>query len=277
MKEQLKASRLATKAVIFDWAGTAVDFGSIAPVQAMAEVFKSAKVPVSVAEIRRPMGMEKRRHIQELLGDEQIAARWHALHGSSPTQADVNRLYDAFNEQLIEILPRRADPIPGLLEVVAGLRAANIKIGSNSGYSARMMDVLSRAARERGYEPDCVVSSSDVQTGRPAPDLSLKCLEQLGLSGDAVAIKVDDTSVGIEEGGNAGLWTVAVAVSGNEVGLSLEEWLALTAEQQAQLRNHAYERLNKSLADYVIDTVADLATVVCDIEMRIAAGERRRA
>jgi phosphonoacetaldehyde hydrolase len=63
-------------------------------------------------------------------------------------------------------------------------------------------------------------------------------------------------AVTIEEGRNAGLWTVAVAVSGNEVGLSLDEWSALGAQQQAFLRDRAYKSLQKSRPDYVIDTIA---------------------
>jgi phosphonoacetaldehyde hydrolase len=85
---------------------------------------------------------------------------------------------------------------------------------------------------------------------------------------------VDDTGVGIEEGRNAGLWTVAVAVSGNEVGLSLQEWSALSAPEQADARGRAYERLQSVAPDYVIDTVADLDRVVDAIQARIAAGER---
>jgi phosphonoacetaldehyde hydrolase len=277
MKRQQSSGGAAVKAVIFDWAGTTVDFGSIAPVHAMAAVFKNARVPVSSEEIRRPMGLDKRRHIEEMLRDGEIARRWRAVHHANSTEQDVDGLFDAFNERLIEIVPRHADPVPGLLDVIAVLRAANMKIGSNSGYSARVMDVLSRAARNRGFAPDCIVSSSDVIAGRPAPDLSLKCMDELGLDGESVAIKVDDTPVGIHEGRSAGLWTVAVAISGNEVGLSLEEWLALTDEQRAGLRNHAYERLRRSFPDYVIDTVADLTPVVEHIEIRVAAGERRRA
>lgn len=266
----------AIKAVIFDWAGTTVDFGSIAPVEALAAAFKDADVPVSVEEIRRFMGLDKRRHVEQMLRDPGVAARWRRSRNVDPSDHDVDYVYDAFTMRLIDILPRHADPIPGLLDTIKALRSAGMKIGSNSGYSADMIAVLSRAARERGYDPDCVVSASDVRIGRPAPDLSLKCLEFLGLSTNSAAIKVDDTCTGIEEGRSAGLWTVAVAISGNEVGLSLDEWSALGAQQQTFLRERAYKRLQESTPDYIIDTVADLAGVLDGIERRIAAGERPR-
>ena len=47
-------------AVIFDWAGTVVDFGSRAPAGAFVEVFRRHGVAISIAEARGPMGSEKR-------------------------------------------------------------------------------------------------------------------------------------------------------------------------------------------------------------------------
>ena len=54
--------------------------------------------------------------------------------------------------------------------------------------------------------------------------------------------KVDDTVVGIDEGLNAGCWTVGLAISGNEVGLSYEEWSALSADEQIVLKDKAYQK-----------------------------------
>jgi phosphonoacetaldehyde hydrolase len=270
-------ARKTLRAVIFDWAGTAVDFGSMAPVAAFAAAFEDARVPVRIDEIRKPMGLEKRRHLAHMLDDAELAARWRRVYGRDAYERDVDALYNAFNHHLPGLLARYADPVPGLLDTVAALRAAGLRIGSNSGYSAAMMNVLACSARDRGFSPDCVVSASDVAVGRPAPDLSLRCLELLDLGPEDGAIKVDDTGVGIEEGRDAGLWTVAVAVSGNEVGLSLQEWSALSAREQARLREHAYERLQSAAPDYVIDTVADLDRVVVSIQARIAAGERPAA
>lgn len=264
----------AIRAVIFDWAGTTVDFGSLAPVMAFSAVFEDAGVHVSTEEIRRLMGFDKRQHLAGLLRDDRVAGRWRAKHGSDPTERDVARLFDALNQRLVSILPEYADPIPGASGVVSTLRAAGMRIGSNSGYTAPMMDVLTRAARQRGFEPDCVVSASDVRAGRPAPDMSLECLKRLGLGADATAIKVDDTRAGIEEGRAAGLWTVAVTDSGNEIGLSLAQWQALTTSEQTRLRDGARRSLQGTKPDYIINTVANVPEVIELIERRIRAGEQ---
>ncbi|HEX8806851.1 MAG TPA: phosphonoacetaldehyde hydrolase [Candidatus Aquilonibacter sp.] len=252
--------------MIFDWAGTIVDFGSLAPVAAFAAAFEDARVPVSVKEIRKPMGRGKREHLQRMLGDETLALRWRETYGEGPTESDVDGLYNTFNRRLLDVLPRYAEPIPGVLDVLTCLRGRGVRIGSNSGYSQNQMDVVARAARERGVEVDCIVSASEVKNGRPAPDMSLACLDRLGLPADSVAVKVDDTRSGIEEGRNAGLWTVAVAVSGNELGLSWDEWSALAPAEQARLRDDAYDRLRTSNPDFIIDTVADLDGVLDAIE-----------
>lgn len=156
-------------AVIFDWAGTTVDFGSMAPAAVFLDVFERFGVPISLTEARAPMGSEKRRHIEMILSDAMVAARWHEHHGATAGEADVDRIYETFNETLLGILPRHAGLVTGTLETVASLRRLGIKVGTDSGYSAGMMDVLAKAAAAEGFAPDCIVSASDVVQGRPAP------------------------------------------------------------------------------------------------------------
>ena len=55
------------QAVVFDWAGTTVDFGSRAPILAFMALFKDNKVEITVEEARAPMGLEKRDHITAVL------------------------------------------------------------------------------------------------------------------------------------------------------------------------------------------------------------------
>ena len=55
------------QAVIFDWAGTTVDHGSLAPVRVLQQVFAARGVPISNAQARRDMGLLKRDHIDRIL------------------------------------------------------------------------------------------------------------------------------------------------------------------------------------------------------------------
>src|SRR5436190_14020266 len=83
------AGMMRIQAVIFDWAGTTVDHGSLAPVRAVTEVFRGRGVAVSDAEARRDMGIYKRDHIRNLLFDAAVSARWLARFGAAPEEADV--------------------------------------------------------------------------------------------------------------------------------------------------------------------------------------------
>mgnify|MGYP000063773278 CR=1 FL=1 len=65
------------EAVVFDWAGTTVDFGCFAPVQAFVEVFKQYGVEPTMEEVREPMGMLKIDHIRTMLKMPRIiSAGW---------------------------------------------------------------------------------------------------------------------------------------------------------------------------------------------------------
>jgi phosphonoacetaldehyde hydrolase len=84
------------KAVVFDWAGTIIDFGSRAPMGVFVEAFATFGVTLTVAEARGPMGKPKRDHIADLLALPRVAAAWKAAHGHNPSDADIDRLYEVF-------------------------------------------------------------------------------------------------------------------------------------------------------------------------------------
>lgn len=262
------------EAVLFDWAGTTVDHGCMAPVASFIEVFRRRGVPLTVAEARVPMGTPKRKHIELLTRMPPVAERWRNATGRPPTDADVEAMYQDFLPLQLACLEGCADPIDGCLETVSALRRRGLKIGSTTGFSREMMDVLLPAAKLRGYSPDNTVTPSEVPAGRPFPFMCLKNVIDLGISSVEVCVKVDDTVVGIEEGLNAGMWTVGVALTGNEIGLPKEELDALAPEVRAALEVRAREHMESAGAHYIIDGVADLLPCLEDIESRMRRGER---
>lgn len=262
------------RAVILDWAGTAVDFGSRAAAVALIGAFRALDVTVTMAEARAPMGLGKRDHLRAMLAMPRIAAAWREIHGREATDADVERLYEAFDPDAIAAVPGFADPIPGVVEAVDALRARGIRIGSTTGYGDAVMARVLPVARHGGYAPDCVVTADHVHAGRPAPWMVLECARRLDAWPMSALVKVDDTAVGIAEGRNAGCWAVGVARSSSLVGLSLAEMAALDPPELAARTKIAYEGLSRAGAHVVIDTVADLVDAVDVITARIARGER---
>ena len=122
--------------------------------------------------------------------------------------------------------------------------------------------------------PDSTVSASEMPAGRPYPFMCLQNAINLQVDCVAACVKVDDTIPGVEEGLNAGMWTVGLAISGNEVGLPLQEWQALSEDDKRIKRERAYRRMLQSGAHYTIDTIADLMPCIDDIARRLQRGER---
>jgi phosphonoacetaldehyde hydrolase len=263
------------QAVIFDWAGTIVDYGSFAPTKVLIEAFGAYDVEVSLAEARVPMGLPKWHHIQALGRLPAVAERWCSRHGWEMTTEDVDALYALFMPLQIEHIAEFSAVIPGAREVMSGLRARDIGTGSTSGYPREVMQKLEACALEQGLRLDHTVAGDDLKPGgRPGPWMALANVIELGVRDITACVKVDDTEPGIIEGLSAGMWTVGIAVSGNEMGLSLDEVKALPGAELQTRRDQAAINFQGWGAHYVIDTVAELPEVIERIEERLQQGER---
>lgn len=265
------------KAVVFDWAGTVIDYGSRAPMGAFVTVFQQFGVAISIAEARVPMGLPKWDHINALLADPAIAARWQSVHGTAPTHSDVDRIYEIFVPLNARVVTDYADLIPGTAETVAAIRARGLKIGSTTGYTREIMANVTGPAAAQGFQPDNLVCAGDLAAGRPTPLMMYRTFLDLGVFPASAVVKVDDTEPGIAEGLAAGCWTVGVAVSGNAMGLSPAEIAALSPAEFMERRDTAYATLTRAGAHVVIDSIADLLPVLDEFEGRLARGERPTA
>lgn len=247
------------KAVIFDWAGTTVDFGSNAPVAAFIQAFEVFGITPTVEETRAPMGMQKRAHIETMLSGEHIAALWSEQYGRSHTQEDVNNIYAAFEPSLFSSLKEHATPLPGVVDTVLKIRDMGIKIGSTTGYTSAMMDIVAPVAKEKGYWPDCLVCPDEVGgIGRPYPYMLWRNLEKLGVTSICEVVKIGDTAADMQEGKNAGCITVGVIKGSNMLGLSEEEFSVLSNVEMAAYFENATKKYRASGADYVIDDITAL-------------------
>lgn len=250
------------KAVVFDWAGTMVDFGSFAPMGAFVEAFAEFGITATVAQARAPMGLPKRDHIKAMVRTPEIAAQWQSVHGTAPGEAEIDRIYDVFVPMNEQVAGKYADLVPGAGETIAYLRDRSIRIGSTTGYTRSIMQHVLPVAAAQGYEPDNLVCSDDLIEGRPGPLGMYKCFVDLGVYPPAAVIKVDDTAAGIGEGVSAGCLTVGVTMSGNAVGLTWDAVQALDPAEYQRLNDLAAEELRDAGADHIIDTVADLPALM---------------
>ena len=244
--------------VIFDWAGTMVDFGCCAPIEAFVQAFARRGVALAEAAARADMGIAKVDHVRALLARPEVAADWIAAQGKPSDEADVDALMADLGPLMREAAAVASELIPGAAKTVRTLRERGLRIASSTGYTREMMGpVLARAA-EQGYRPDHVVCASETPQGRPSPLMIYKACAELGVWPLSRVVKVDDAEAGIAEGRAAGCFTVGVAASGNAIGLTLEAFEALDPADRERRLAAARAALMAAGADVVIDTVADL-------------------
>lgn len=243
--------------IIFDWAGTMVDFGCMAPVSALIAAFAQEGVTIDEVAARRDMGKAKADHVRSMLEHPDVVAAWRVRHGRTPTERDLESLVARLGPLMREHAARAATLIPGARATFDKVRAAGLRVASSTGYTREMMlPVLARAA-EQGYNPDHVVCAGETLAGRPTPLMIYKACVDLGVWPLNRVVKVDDAEAGIAEGKSAGAFTVGVA-SGNALGLSLESLEALPPLERAARIEAARRALRTAGADLVLDSVADL-------------------
>ncbi len=261
------------KAVILDWAGTAVDYGSFAPTAVFLRLFASRGVNIAAEDARSGMGLMKKDHLRTILARPAVAKAWQEVHGAPATETDVEDLFENFIPMQMSVLADYAQPIPGVVEVVGELHAQGIRVGSTTGYVRAMMDILAPEAAKYGYVPDCIVCPDEVPAGRPYPWMCFQNAMQLGVYPMEAIVKVGDTLPDIEEGLNAGMWSVGLSLSGNLVGLREDEVKAMTEEQREEAREQAETALYNAGAHYVVDGIWDLLDALREIQKQLARGE----
>lgn len=262
------------QAVVFDWAGTTVDFGCQAPVYGFLRLFEEEGIRATVEEARRPMGAHKRDHIATMLAMESIDAQWRGIHGSAAIHEDIERLYQKSIPMQAEIVLEHAKLVPGLLDTMEMLAEREILVGSSTGYSRRIMEGLIALAGDQGYHPESVVCADEVPEGRPAPWMAITSAMHMDVYPLQSCVKIGDTVADIEEGLNAGMWTIGVTLTGNEVGLSEEEAGEMSEDQLEVLLLRASRKLSQAGAHYVVETLEGLDIILDEIEDRLEAGER---
>ena len=255
-------------AVLLDWAGTTIDFGSRAPAAVFIEVFQRRGVEISVAEARGPMGLAKRDHIAAIASLPRVVARWRALYGKAPGEGEIDAMYHEFLPLQKATLANHVDVIPGVIEAIEQCRQLGLAIGSTTGYTRELMEVVTPLAEQNGYRPDVIVCSDDVRAGRPAPWMNLRAAELLGVFPLNSILVVDDTLVGIDAGLNAGCWTVGVIESGNAFGLSAEELAGLSASERAERYEAAEREFRDRGAHFVVPSAASLPEIVRQLQAR---------
>lgn len=249
--------------VIMDWAGTAVDFGCFAPLNAFLKVFSDEKgIDITYRQAREPMGLLKIDHIKAILNMPEVNEKFRARYGRNWNMEDVNEMYVSFEKHLFASLSNFTTPIPGVLDTIKELRESGIKIGSTTGYTQAMMDVVRPGAAAKGYVVDNLVIPDNLPAGRPAPYMIYKNMIDLAIPSVDNVVKVGDTIADIKEGINAKVWSIGIITGSNEMGITEEEYNRRTPDELAALKQEVRERMMAAGAHFVLDNITELPACI---------------
>ena len=191
---------------MFDMAGTTVDDkvdGYPLMVISMMRAFARRGIELSPEVINKHRGKQKSEAIQILL-------REVGKLSLTDAEAIVDGVYRDFVAELERNLSSISE-IDGATELLEHLKSKAIYIGMGSGFP---MQVVQAIVSQLGWLDkgllDYVGSADQVGVGRPNPKMIHDAMQQLKITEGRKVIKIGDTVVDVQEGKNAGAWTVAV-------------------------------------------------------------------
>ncbi len=203
------------------------------------------------------------------------AALWEQKFQRQWNEAAVEKFYTEFEPSLITTLSEYTEPISEVIETVEKLREQGLKIGSTTGYTQSMMDVVVPNAKAKGYAPDYYVTPDNTNSfERPYPYMIYRNIEKLKLTATWKVVKVGDTISDIKEAVNAGVWAVGVVIGSSEMSLSLTEFHALSEHEKEQRITKIKQTYFQNGADFTIRSMSELPPLIEKINGLIAEGKK---
>jgi len=250
---------------IFDLGGTIVDRYSLTPFISLMNAFGKRSITIPDHILSKDMGKKKLDHIK-LLCNEPVVQK------QCPT-IDPLDVYEDFNRLQMNNMNEYLDIIPETKRCIQYLDDKSIRTGITTGFNKEQMDIAIEKLRLDGIVLESAVSSSCIYNGsRPYPHMINKNMENLNISHPKEVIKIDDTEVGIQEGINAGCYTVGVA--GWSINMNVFTFAEKTFldKHDTDIEGILYYKLKESRkklsdagADVVIDTLDELPEVIDSI------------
>lgn len=271
-KNGLNVSKI--KSVILDFSGTTIDPYVIAPAITFIETFKKHGIYINMEQAREPMGLRKDIHIEHILKNKSVSKQWKTIYNRPFNNSDIINIYNDFIPLQLECLDKYSNLIPGTENSLNNLKKKfNLNIGITTGFNQEMCDIILQNTKKQGFIPDACVGGDEVTNNmgfRPSPFMLYENMKLLGTWPSKSVIKVDDTISGIQEGINAGCWTVGVYKYSNYINLnSLEESTIIDKNILESKEIESKNKLLNSGADFVIPDISYLDDVVEIINFKL--------
>jgi len=248
------------KGVIYDWAGTLCDRGSLSPVLSFIDAFQRVHINITMKEARTFMGLNKKEHIIKILElpSVKIQCKDNTIH-------NPDHIY--YNYKIIQKDTLVTTAIDGAIFATNIVRRLGLKNGVTTGYTKDLSDIVLNSITKQNVIIDNVVASDEVKYGRPHPYMIFKCLENMNIMRPSSIVKIGDTISDMEEGINAGCWTIGVSKWSNETNYESYQDIEDATENEIVKRSeHAKSVLYDAGADFVIDDLTKINTILTKID-----------
>ena len=249
-------------AVIFDLAGTIIDFGSLATIDAMKEVFKKRQIKISTEIIKKHMGIKKIDHIKKITLHQKFKKEGNRLQRRNFTKKDLNSVSKDFDKSLVEKVKMKLNVIPNAKKIFRILRKKNILIGSTTGYPKRIIRLIKPFLKKRNILPKEIISVEDVKKGRPSAQMCNKILKKLKIKNPKNCLKIDDSFSGISEGKNAKMLTAGLIFTGIQIGMSKKRLGKISINEKIKKRKLISKEFKKLGCDFIFDDLYGLTKII---------------
>jgi len=135
-------------------------------------------------------------------------------------------------ERVVEILRRERPVFPGLPELVHQL-TRHYRLALASGSERVIVDEVLSLTKLRSFF-SAVVTASDVERGKPAPDIFLRAAELIGTAPEACWV-IEDSKPGVAAGLAAGMCVVAITNTHSAKELAHAHYVVGEYEEIGQL------------------------------------------
>jgi len=223
----MSSTTIQPELVVLDMAGTTIDEG-LAVYRVLEETVIAHGGTPTEADIAKWHGSAKHEALRALLTPK----------GEEPLGDEVlTPIVEDFRARLSAAYAERPPvALPGVREALADLRAAGIRVALNTGFDRDVVtSLLSALGWEGNTVADAVVCGSDVPSGRPAPFMIYRAMEQLDVQDISRVLVAGDTPRDLEAGTNSGAGWVVGVLSG--------------ASDKEELSAHQHTHLLPSVAD----------------------------
>lgn len=201
------------KMVVFDMAGTTVDEQNVV-YKTLHKALNTHGVAVDLNTVLKiGAGKEKHQAIKDVL----VEFKPNKLGESEAIFEEFKKMLDEAYENL------EVKPIKGVENVLLNLRQKGIIVVLNTGYNRQVAEkLLEKLAWDKNIHYDMLLTASDVEKGRPHPEMIQKAMETFNITDASFVLKAGDSAIDIEEGKNANCGVTIGVLSGAQTKEQLE-------------------------------------------------------